>query len=96
MVVFYVIFAKTDSQEMFSTRKMWVWKNRTKSGIMVLLGMLKRKSSISDPGHKNSTNYLKYQRKQKTKIFKVYSGATYATRKSIMHKMTSNAPTANI
>ena len=42
---------KLDLQEIFSTRKMWVWKNRRKWGTMVLFGMVERKSSISYPGH---------------------------------------------
>ena len=46
--------------------------------------------------HKNSTNYLKYQKQQKTKIAKLYSGAGYATRKTTMHAMALNASTANI
>ena len=83
---------------MFSTRKMWVWKNRTKWGTMALLGMPESKSSIfkSSKTHKNSTNYLKYQKQPKTKIIKVYSAAEYATRKTTMHTMVLNVFIANI
>ena len=65
---------------------------------MVLLGMRESKSSIfkSSKTHKNSTNYLKYQKQPKTKIIKVYSGAEYATRKTTMHTMVLNVFIANI
>ena len=83
------------SQEMFSTRKMWVWKNRTKWGTMVLFGMVERKSSISYPGHTKIQQTIWNTRKT-TKISKVYSIAGHVTRKTTMHAMTLNAPTANI
>ena len=65
---------------------------------MALLGMPESKSSIfkSSKTHKNSTNYLKYQKQPKTKIIKAYGGAKYVTRKTTMHTMVLNVFIANI
>ena len=64
----------------FSTKKMWVWKKYNK---------VRNHSSACDVGkkifyflhwtHTKSANYLKYQKKQKAKISKLYSGAECAT-----------------
>ena len=64
----------------FSTKKMWVWKKYNK---------VRNHSSAWDVGkkifyflhwtHTKSANYLKYQKKQKAKISKLYSGAECAT-----------------
>ena len=59
---------------------------------MVLLGMSKRKFSISYPEHiyKNTTNSLKYPKKAKKKDFQGLHFARNATRKTTMDPMALN------
>ena len=75
---------------------MWVWKSRTKWGTMVLLGILERKSSISYPEHKKIQQTTWNSKRAKNKDIQGIQWCGISTRKTIMHTVALNTPTANI